>query len=273
MTTSNAPFLEFEHVAKTFRSRKRGDVTAIADVTMSVAGGEFVCVLGASGCGKSTLLSIGAGLTPYDAGAVRMQGSPVTCPQTSVGIVFQDATLLEWRNVRQNIMLQVEVRKFSRQKYEARVSQLIDMVGLSGFENRHPYELSGGMQQRVAICRALVHDPPMLMMDEPFGALDALTRETMTSELERIWQESQKAVLFITHSIPEAVTLADKVVVLSRSPSSVQETIHIDLPRPREPGTPEFGGYTRQIRELFTEQGVIGGSRRASGALARVPPP
>ena len=249
-------FIEFDRVCKIYPALT-GSVEAIADVSLDVREGEFVSLLGASGCGKSTLLALGAGLLTASSGQVRLGGRVVDRPQTEIGIVFQEPTLLEWRTVLDNIMLQAEIRRLDRQTYLRRSHQLIEMSGLSGFERRLPFELSGGMQQRVAICRALVHDPQVLFMDEPFGALDALTREAMAGELERIWMETHKTVLFVTHSVPEAVQLSDRIMVLTPRPSRLQRVLRIDLPRPRDPNAPAFGEYTREIRSIFASQGVL----------------
>jgi NitT/TauT family transport system ATP-binding protein len=227
---------------------------------LQVADGEFVSLLGPSGCGKSTVLTMVAGLVPVSGGEIRIDGVPVARPQTNIGFVFQDPVLLDWRNALDNIMISVEARDLNFGEYRARALQLLKRVGLAGFEKRYPFELSGGMRQRVSICRALVHDPDVLLMDEPFGALDALTREQLMLDLLRIWQERQKTVLFVTHSISEAVFLSDRVVVLTQRPANIQEIITIDLPRPRGlkvRKSPEFSEYTDRILKLFEAQGIL----------------
>src|SRR5256885_836234 len=190
-------------------------------------------ISGPSGCGKTTLLKMVAGLVPYSSGSITVGGRKVDRPQTDVGIVFQESILLDWRDVLSNVMLQVDIRGMDRATYEAVAKHLLRQTGLEGFENRKPYELSGGMRQRVSICRALVHDPPLLLMDEPFGALDALTREQISMDIQRVWMERRKTALHITHSIPEAVLLADRVVVMSPRPGRIVEILDVDLPRPR----------------------------------------
>jgi NitT/TauT family transport system ATP-binding protein len=238
----------------------RGAVHALDDVSFSVEPGQFVSILGPSGCGKSTLLMIVAGLRARSAGSVFVSGNPVTRPQTDVGIVFQTDVLLDWRTNLGNVLLQVEMRKLKPAAHRERALGLLRSVGLEGFEQKHPFELSGGMRQRVAICRALVHDPSILLMDEPFGALDALTREQMMLDLQKLWMDSKKSVLFITHSIPEAVFLSDRVIVMTPRPGSIDTEITVDLPRPRTfdvMGTPAFNTYTQEIHHIFQRRGVI----------------
>jgi NitT/TauT family transport system ATP-binding protein len=253
------PFVSIEAVAKAYPSSD-GAIAAVEAVSVDIDRGEFVSLLGPSGCGKTTLMLMLAGLLRRDAGAIRIGGRPVDQPYTNVGIVFQDALLLDWRNVLDNLMLQAEIRGLDRAAMRARAVALLDMVGLAGFERRHPWELSGGMRQRVSICRALVHDPLLLLMDEPFGALDALTREQMNLDLQDIWLARRKTVLFITHSISEAVFLADRVLVMSPRPGRIAADIAVDLPRPRHPSlreTAQFGRYASRIRALFEEWGIL----------------
>lgn len=226
------PAIELTGVDKTFIT-KEGRIDALSDVTFDVGEHEFVAIVGSSGCGKSTLLRIIAGLLSRTAGQVTVAGAPVDGPHSGIGMVFQSPVLLPWRNVRRNIELQIDIRRLNRRDYVDEVADLIGLVGLEGFEDRHPYELSGGMQQRVALCRALIHNPSMLLMDEPFGALDALTREQMNVELQRIWMETKKSVVLVTHSISEAVFLADRVIVMSPRPGHIQAIVPVDLPRPR----------------------------------------
>ena len=227
-----ATAIRLEGVGKTFET-KDGRVDALADVTFDVGQHEFVAIVGSSGCGKSTILRIVAGLLSQSFGDVLVAGAPVEGPHDGIGMVFQSPVLLPWRNVRRNIELQIDIRRLNKLDYAEEVAALIALVGLQGFEDRHPYELSGGMQQRVALCRALIHNPSMLLMDEPFGALDALTREQMNVELQRIWMETKKSVVLVTHSISEAAFLADRVIVMSPRPGRVQDIVAIDLPRPR----------------------------------------
>lgn len=253
------PMIDVQGVSKTFVSRKEA-VHAIQSLTFQVSRGEFVAVLGPSGCGKSTLMLIIAGLLPPSDGRVLVAGQEVTAPQTDVGIVFQRPVLLDWRNALGNVLVQVELRRLNARDYQERALQLLGSAGLAGFENKYPYELSGGMQQRVSICRALVHNPPLLMMDEPFGALDALTREQMRIDVERLMIEEQKTVLFVTHSIAEAVQLADRVIVLGPRPSSIESIIEIDLPRPRHRAvqeSPHFLDFVRGITDIFMARGVL----------------
>ncbi len=216
-----------------------GPVEALAGISLSVGTGEFVSLVGPSGCGKSTLLRIVAGLRPASEGAVRVGGNIVRAPIADVGMVFQAPILLKWRSIVQNVLLPAELAGKEPRTLRARAGQLLDMAGLKGFGNKLPRELSGGMQQRAALCRALLLDPPLLLMDEPFGALDAMTRDDMALELLRIWGErdlarqARKTVLFVTHSISEAVFLSDRVVVMSPRPGRVVADLRIDLPRPR----------------------------------------
>ena len=238
---------------------KDGIIHALEDVTFSATEGEFLSIVGPSGCGKSTLIKLIAGLLPTTKGEARVGGELVRGPHKNVGIVFQNAVLLAWRTVLRNIMLQVEVRKgFDKQEYLGKAMELIKLAGLDGFEKRFPWELSGGMQQRVSFCRALIHDPPLLLMDEPFGALDAMTRDEMNVWLQRIWMEKTKTVLFVTHDISEAVFLSDRVMVLSARPGTIKEIIKVDLPRPRKLETTErieFMQYITRIRKLMHEEG------------------
>ena len=241
-------------VSVTFSS-KRGVVTAVSGVDLDIASGEFVSIAGPSGCGKSTLLKVVAGLTAPTTGSVRLRDQTVTGPRRDIGYVFQRAALLEWRTVRGNILMQAEMRGMDRRKAVARCDLLIEMTGLTGFEKAYPHELSGGMQQRVSLCRALLHEPDVLLMDEPFGALDALTREKMNVELHRIWRETGTTVVLVTHSVAEAVYLANRVVVMSPRPGRVLEILDVDLPRDRAYGPtmeePEFNRVASRVRDLL----------------------
>lgn len=259
MPGSSQNLIEVQQVSKTYATRS-GSVEAIRSASFEVRNGEFVAILGPSGCGKSTLMLIIAGLLEASAGKVWVAGQQVTRPQTDVGIVFQRPVLLDWRKALGNVLAQVELRRLNPKDYEARARHLLHSVGLEGFENKYPFELSGGMQQRVSICRALVHNPPLLMMDEPFGALDALTREQMRIDVERLIIEEQKTVLFVTHSIPEAVQLADRVIVMGPRPSTIERIIEIDLPRPRHRAVQEsahFLDFVREITDIFMVRGVL----------------
>ena len=245
---------------KTYTTRGGALIRALAGVSLEVGPGEFVTLVGQSGCGKTTFLRILAGLLPRTTGQVTLRGRAVDGPSRDIGVVFQDPVLLPWRTVLDNVLLPVQVLRLDRQAHHPRAFELLRLVGLTGFEDKYPHELSGGMRQRVAIARALVHDPSLLLMDEPFGALDAMTREHMNLELLRIWQEAGKTILFVTHSIPEAVFLADRVVVLSPRPGRIVEIVRVELPRPRDldmMATDEFGVYTRKIRHLFDARGWV----------------
>ncbi len=252
------PYIHLDGVGKVYET-KGGTVEACVDVSLEIGQSEFVAVVGPSGCGKTTILKMVAGLVPYSSGTITMGGRVVDRPQTDVGIVFQEAILLDWRNVLENVMLQADIRRLDRARYEPVARHLLAATGLEGFEEKKPYELSGGMRQRVSICRALVHDPPLLLMDEPFGALDALTREQISMDIQRVWMDKRKTALHITHSIPEAVLLADRVVVMSPRPGRIVEILDIDLPRPRRLDRlpPRFGDYADHIRDIFKAKGVL----------------
>ena len=248
------PFIHLAGVSKTYRSG-RSEHQAIADATFDVMPGELVAMVGPSGCGKSTLLKILAGLHPHDGGEVRIGSKthPFN-PARDVGMVFQAPLLLKWRRILDNVLLPAEILGLPMGEARERARELMAMVGLQGYEDKYPYELSGGMQQRAAIARALVHDPKLVLMDEPFGALDALTREKMNLELLRIWKASGKTIVFVTHGIAEAVFLGTRVVVLTSGPACMADNFEIDLPRPRtlDMKTQEaFGVYTRRIYRLL----------------------
>lgn len=222
--------------------------------------GEFVSLVGPSGCGKTTLLMIIGGLITADRGEVQIHGQAVRRPYTNLGIVFQNAELLEWRTSLENVLLQIEIRRMPVQAYVRVALNLLSSVGLGGFTQKYPHELSGGMQQRVALCRALVHDPEILLLDEPFGALDALTRDQMNYDLQRIWLEKRKTALLVTHSIDEAVWLSDRVFVITPRPARLAEDIKIDLPRPRTlemKSSQLFNSHVAHVRELFKDLGVF----------------
>jgi NitT/TauT family transport system ATP-binding protein len=246
--------IDIDHAAKTFVTRGGEAVVALSDISLTVARNEFVCLVGPSGCGKSTLLRLVAGLVTLTSGTVSVGGTAVTEPREDTGIVFQAPTLLPWASILDNVLFPLDMMGKLDAAGRARARDLLALVELSGFEGKYPRELSGGMQQRAGICRALVHDPDILLMDEPFGALDALTREELTIELMRICRERPKTILFVTHSIPEAVLLADRVVVMSPRPGRIAEIIDVPLPRPRDfdmEARSEFQAITRRIRELI----------------------
>ena len=253
-------FIEIDSLNKTFIGQDGEPIVAIEGLDLDVRRGEFVTIVGPSGCGKSTLLSIVAGLLEATGGGVRIDGMPITEPYTDLGFVFQSDLLLDWRNVTGNVLLQCVMRGLDERAYTARAHELLASVGLEGFEGKRPFELSGGMRQRVALCRALLLDPPMLLMDEPFGALDALTREQMQVDLQTIWQRSQKTVLFVTHSISEAVFLSDRVIVMTPRPGGIRAILDVDLDRPRDLNIHDTSGFTKivhEIRLMFQEMGVI----------------
>jgi NitT/TauT family transport system ATP-binding protein len=265
-----APLITISEVGKTYRTTSGGAVKALDSVTLDIEAQEFVVVVGPSGCGKTTLLRILAGLAVPSSGKVRLRDEVVRGPRRDVGVVFQDAVLLPWRTVLGNVMLPALILGLDKSACRQRAGELLELVGLGGFEDKYPHELSGGMRQRASIARALLHDPSLLLMDEPFGALDAMTRESMNLELLGIWQKAKKTVFFITHSIPEAVLLADRVVVMSPRPGRIVETMAIDLPRPRGLdifGQPRAAGYVNRIRE------VLGAASPGSASLSRLEMP
>ncbi len=260
-TPARAPVIEVRGLEMRYRV-PGGTLTALEGIDLAAAEAEFVTLVGPSGCGKTTLLRILAGLVPPTAGDVRIGGRPLRGPTRDVGIVFQVPALMAWRNVLDNVLLQIEIRRLGVAQHRDRALELIKLVGLSGFEDRYPYQLSGGMQQRVSICRALIHDPSLLLMDEPFGALDAMTRDDMNVELLRIWSERKKTVLFITHSISEAVFLSDTVVVMTPRPGQIDCIVPVDLPRPRDIGMKDskhFGELQARVRERIYAGRPAGG--------------
>jgi NitT/TauT family transport system ATP-binding protein len=261
-SAAGRPYVELHGVAKTYRRNGR-DTHALERVDLAIRESEFLAIVGPSGCGKSTLLRLVAGLLLASSGEVRVEGTRVMRPQTNLGIVFQNPVLLDWRSALDNVLMQVELRSRDPRAYRERALRLLDQIGLRDFADRYPYELSGGMRQRVAIARALIHDAPLLLMDEPFGALDALTREQMRLDLEALWLDTHKTVLFITHSIDEAVLLADRVVVMSPRPGRIERIIEVSLARPRgleARRMPEFTRIAEAITDIFLARGVLHGA-------------
>lgn len=263
-TVSYAPsggaILRAEHISVTFAS-PQGKLEALADVSFQVERGEFVCVVGPSGCGKSTLLRVLSGLLSPTSGQVYLRGKPLDGPCGDIGIVFQKASLMPWRTVSQNITLPLEIQGLDSVQTRQQATDLIRLVGLEGFERNYPHELSGGMAQRVAIARALIHDPEILLLDEPFGSLDALTRERMNVELLRIWQARRKTVVMVTHDIQEAIFLADRVIVMTPRPGQITANLPIALPRPRSQDLiyyDTFAELARRIRRAIDWQGKVG---------------
>jgi NitT/TauT family transport system ATP-binding protein len=248
------PVLTVADVAKEYETREGDRILALDHASLSLDEGEFVSVVGPSGCGKSTLLKIVAGIEPPTKGEVRYRGQTVRRPQRGMGVVFQTPVLLPWLTVLANVLLPIRVLRLPRKPAEERARALLALVGLEGFEGKYPFELSGGMQQRVGIVRSLIHDPGVLLMDEPFGALDALTRERMSLELQKIWMANRKTVFFITHSILESVFLSDRVLVMSARPGRFIEEFSIPFSRPRTfelTTKPEFNVFVARIRALL----------------------
>ena len=266
--------IKIDNVSKSYIT-SREDIQALETVNLDIKEGEFVSLVGPSGCGKSTLLMLISGLYPATTGTIQIKDEPVLKPYTNLGIVFQKDMLLEWRSVLDNVLLQVEIRRLNRSDYLDTARSLLENVGLGNFLDRYPRELSGGMRQRVSICRALLHNPSLLLMDEPFGALDAITRDQMNLDLERVWEQSRKTVIFVTHSVPEAIFLSDRILVMSPRPGRIVADIKVDLPRPRTlyiRDLPEFSAYNRQIRTIFREQGIlIDEQGKEKGMLAQSP--
>lgn len=249
--------ISVDSVSQVFRSGRQ-TLHALDHIDLEVREREFITLVGRSGCGKSTLLRIIAGLLRASLGEVRVHGTRVTAARPDVSLMFQRAALLPWRNVIENVLLPVEILKLDRKSHRARAEELLALAGLEGFEGRRPYELSGGMQQRVSLCRALVHDPSVLLMDEPFAALDALTREELSLELQRIWSEHRKTIVFVTHSIQEAALLADRIVVMSPRPGRISRILEVEAPRPRSLGvtahSDELDRISAELHELLFTQ-------------------
>ena len=250
------PVIEVRNLSKIYGSQD-GPVEALSDLSFAIADQEFVTIVGHSGCGKSTLLKIIAGLLPPSSGTVTVRGRAVSAPLKDVGMVFQRPVLLDWRTILGNVMLPVEMLRLPRREGAQRALDLLRLAGLSEFRHHYPGQLSGGMQQRAAICRALVHDPSLLLMDEPFGALDLMTREEMNLELLKIWSERRKTTLLVTHSISEAVFLADRVIVMTPRPGMVADIVPVMLPRPRQPETKLDAGFRELVQVIGRKIGVL----------------
>jgi NitT/TauT family transport system ATP-binding protein len=274
-TAGETAKIEIRDINRVFPTRNRGgdgpkEFVALKDLNLKVSKGEFVAIVGPSGCGKSTLLDILAGLAQPTSGAILIDGKKVTGPALDRGIVLQGYALFPWRTVRQNVEFGLEIKKIPKAERKVISARYINLVGLDGFGDHFPHELSGGMKQRVAIARALAYDPEVLLMDEPFAAVDAQTRETLQDELLRIWEETGKTIVFVTHSIEEAVFLADRVAVLATNPGTVKEVLDIDLPRPRHNSdirsSAEFGWVRHKVWELLQNREI-----KAEGPLAYEP--
>jgi NitT/TauT family transport system ATP-binding protein len=252
-------YIDVCDVSKSYQS-ERGTVEALRNISLSIAAGEFVSVVGPSGCGKSTLLRCISGLEQPSTGTISLKGQPVISPAPSMGMVFQRDVLLDWRNILDNVLFTADFRDLPRKLWIERAKELLDLFGLSEFQNRYPWELSGGMRMRAAICRALLDAPELLLMDEPFAALDAFTRDDLNLELQKINQKTNSTTIFITHNITEAIFLGDKVVVMDRRPGRVALVLDIDLPKPRALSvreTPQFAEYGSIIRRTFEKLGIL----------------
>jgi len=246
--------LVISDLSRTFSSEKAETIEALSHISLSVNNEEFICILGPSGCGKTTLLRIVAGLESASSGSVSVDGVPVTRPSPRMAMIFQEYSLYPWRTVEENVMLGLELRGMNKPDRMTAAEKFLDLVGLKGFEKRYPHELSGGMRQRVAVARALAIEPSILLMDEPFGALDAQTRNRMQHELLRIWEKTKKTILFVTHSVDEAVFLADRIVVLTQRPGRIKEIVTIPGARPRERTSEEFGQVRRHLLDMIREE-------------------
>jgi len=240
-------------VQKVFKT-PTGDVIALKDINLTVQQGEFVCLLGPSGCGKSTLLNAVAGFQPPSAGEIVIEGTQILEPGPDRGMVFQEYALFPWMTVAQNIAFGLEIQKKEKAEIDLTVNQLLDLLHLKDFRDRFPKDLSGGMRQRVAIARVLALDSPIMLMDEPFGALDALTRRNLQDELLRIWEKLNKTILFVTHSIEESIYLADRIVVMTYRPGTIKRDQYVTMPRPRDPASHEFNELKRELGRLVMEE-------------------
>jgi NitT/TauT family transport system ATP-binding protein len=265
-------YVEVAEVSKIYRSGTADAVEAVSSVSFTVPRGQFVAILGPSGCGKSTLLMMLGGLEALTAGRITVDGMPMNGPRTSIGVMFQDSTLLPWKSALDNVLFPIRVLKRPLDAYRDAARELLERVGLHDFAHKKPHELSGGMRQRVAICRALVYDPELLLMDEPFSALDAITRDEMNELLLDLWQQYTKTALFVTHSIREAVFLADRVLVMTRRPATIVEDLTIPFARPRPMAigeSREFNEICGHLRECIEESHYRERGRRAAPAAAR----
>ena len=254
-----AELIKIEKVNKVFHSRK-GDINALGPLDLSIESREFVSFLGPSGCGKTTLLMIIAGLIKPTSGKVLIEGNIVDKPQTTTGIAFQDSALVDWLDVLDNVLLQIEMRNLEISKYKEKAKELLASVGLIDFLKYHPYELSGGMKMRTAFCRALIHEPSLILMDEPLGALDAMTRSQLRRDIEKLWSKTKKTFLLVTHDIAEAVQLSNKIIIMTPRPGKIVKILDIKLPRPRGEEVLEslqFIEYNREIKEIFRGYGAI----------------
>jgi NitT/TauT family transport system ATP-binding protein len=259
--TNGGALIDMRRVGKTYPT-KTGDVVAVEEATLAIGNGETLALLGPSGCGKSTLLMMVAGLIKPTTGSMTIAGQRVDGPSSALGVVFQRDLLLDWKTVLANVLLPFELRGEDTTAHEPRARALLERVGLAGFDDKRPYELSGGMRQRVAICRAWIQDPDILLLDEPFAALDAFTREQMQLDVARLSLDRPRTTILVTHEIPEAVFMADRVAVMTARPSQIREIVDIDLPRPRNVATREsaaFGAYVTRIHSLFASLGVLHG--------------
>jgi NitT/TauT family transport system ATP-binding protein len=255
--------IRVDRLCKIYRSSDGTEIEALRNVSLTIEQGEFVSIVGQSGCGKSSLLKILAGLLAKTSGTISIEGRELSGPRNNIGIMFQKPLLLDWRRVLDNVLLPVEIYGLDRIEYEAKARRLLGTAGLADFIAKYPSELSGGMQQRVALCRALVAEPSLLLMDEPFGALDTLTRQRMGFELLRLWEQWRSTVLFVTHDVDEAVMLSDRVLVMSSRPGTVLDAFAIDLPRPRQifvKDTAEFIHFSSRIRRCLWEEAGDGRS-------------
>lgn len=272
--SSRGRAIEVRDLEKVYRSGS-AETAALAGTSFDVASGEFLSVVGPSGCGKSTLLMLVAGLVPPSGGHVKIESQTVIAPVTDVGVVFQQDLLMPWRRAVDNVLVQGEFRKLDKDRLRERAIELLRMVGLDEFTDVYPHELSGGMRQRVSLCRALVHDPPLLLMDEPFGSLDALTRDQMVMDLQHILRGTEATVFFITHDINEAIFLSDRVLVFGPPPGQVVDEVVVDLPRPRTVEVRETADFRRlvsRVRQQFTAMGVIRSDGIGSGQELQAPP-
>lgn len=263
--------IDIKDVTKSFGTREQS--LALGPIDISLNDGEFVSVLGPSGCGKSTLMLLVAGLVPSSSGQISVSGNKVVKPLTEVGIAFQDHLLVDFRTVEDNVLLQAEIRHLDKESARRRTTELLTQLGVEKDRKKYPSQLSGGMKQRVAIARALLHSPPLLLMDEPFGALDAITRTQAQRDLEDVWMGTKATVLFITHSIEEAVRLSDRVLVMSKSPGRIVEDLQIEMPRPRSLVTvhdPVFRRHVEHLYALFEKLGILSGRRESSVEVGQV---